>query len=249
MSYDSDIDRVRKKAELQGWRYTKSTNGHHQFYSPDKESIVTAAGTPSDYRGWQNFLSDMKRAGFKWDDFGSMGQALAEAKEKVEPQPPTPLQVAMGKVTNLLSASDHVYSLLKNNPTKQFHVQEVLDKVRVVCPSASMGAVSQKLMTMVNKGDALRLGHQRSGIYQFKLHPVAPTSPPPVQATATPTPPPVEAKPTGSLLGSYTGDEAIDADLRIMDNALGALGQIEEVVKRNRERLFKLAELKKLLGG
>lgn len=50
-------------------------------------------------------------------------------------------------------------------------------------------------------------------------------------------------------LGATTGDAQIDADLRLIDDALVALARIEEVVRRNRAVLMKAAELKKLLGG
>ena len=40
--------------------------GHLMFYAPDGESIVTAAGTPSDHRALANLLSRLRHHGFVW---------------------------------------------------------------------------------------------------------------------------------------------------------------------------------------
>jgi hypothetical protein len=242
VSYDSDIDKVRKKAEQQGWRYDKTTGGHHRFFSPDKESIVTASGTPGDQRGWLNFLADMKRAGYK-DDFGalgvSLGEALLVAQEKlVIPPIPNPVETTNSvEEERSVSITEHVRSLLRNNPTKVYHVQDVLTKVKAVSKKASVMNVGQALTSGAKLGTFKRVGGGKSGQYQWGGDKVL---------NKTPT---EKSEGKAHVLGVMTGDEAFDADLAKLDEALAALGTIEEVVKRTREKLFKLAEIKKLLGG
>lgn len=63
----SDMDHVIREALAQGWQHDRTTRGHHQFYSPNGRDIVTTSGTPSDHRAYNNFLSQMKRAGFMLD--------------------------------------------------------------------------------------------------------------------------------------------------------------------------------------
>lgn len=244
MSYEGDLDKVRKKAEQQGWRYDKTTGGHHRFFSPDKESIVTASGTPGDQRGWLNFLAEMKRAGYK-DDFGALGHTLGEAlqaaqeKNNAPPAPPVE-QPTVSVKEDTVSVTDHVRSLLKNHPTKVFSVEEIMTKVKAVSKKANKPSVSQALTTGAKRGTFKRVGEGRSGLYQWGGAAV-PTKAEQAKKIK-------EATHKGAVVGAMTGDPTIDADLTIIDEALGALGRIEEVVKRNRDRLFAMAELKKKMG-
>jgi hypothetical protein len=60
----ADINWVIREALSQGWQHDRTTRGHHQFFAPNGQDIVTTSGTPSDYRAFRNFLSDMKKRGF-----------------------------------------------------------------------------------------------------------------------------------------------------------------------------------------
>jgi predicted RNA binding protein YcfA (HicA-like mRNA interferase family) len=55
-----------REAEDQGWTVRRSKKGHLQFFAPDGETIVTAAGTPSDHRAMANLISRLRRNGFVW---------------------------------------------------------------------------------------------------------------------------------------------------------------------------------------
>jgi len=63
-SHSKLIDAVISAATAQGWRHSRTTSGHHQFYSPNKQDIIVTSGTPSDARAMDNFLAAMKRAGY-----------------------------------------------------------------------------------------------------------------------------------------------------------------------------------------
>lgn len=242
MSYNSDLEKVRRKAEEQGWRYRRTEGGHHQFYSPDKETIVTAAGTPSDQRGWLNFLADMKRGGFRSaEDYGTVAQALVEAQNKatkpepssqqaeqsVEPSSTTtqPTITERSEVTKpKVSAVDHVRSLLRNSPGKAFQVQEVVSKVQAAEKGHKMAAIAMALKSLTDRGELVRVSQ---GFYQWKGDKKAA---------------PAKEKPKPETNG-------IDSDLVALDAALAALDKVGEIVLRNREMLLKLIEFKKLLPG
>jgi predicted RNA binding protein YcfA (HicA-like mRNA interferase family) len=68
MSRDSDLDKIIKRAEAQGWRHEMTSGGHHQFLAPDGVGIVTTGGTPSAPLSWDNFLADMRRHGYQEAD-------------------------------------------------------------------------------------------------------------------------------------------------------------------------------------
>lgn len=236
MSYNGDLDIVRKKAESQGWRYQKTSNGHHQFYSPDKVSIVTTSGTPGDQRGWQNFLAEMRRGGYK-DEPGPIGVAIMKARNEE-----TNLGIiAAPKYEG--TTSGLVKDFLRDNPSSVFNIDRVSLHVLAKKPDATKLAIQQALTVMAAKGEVKRVGR---GEYQWASTGAKPAEVQPAQPAAGP----VEVlQKAGSVMGQFTGDPVIDADLAMLDQALVALGQIEEVVSRNRERLFALAQFKKLLGG
>lgn len=52
-------------AEANGWRFEapRRGSGHCRLYPPDGGRFVEMPGTPSDYRGHQNMLSKLRRAG------------------------------------------------------------------------------------------------------------------------------------------------------------------------------------------
>ena len=62
---DKELKALIRAAEKQGWRVERTKKGHWQFYAPDGENIVTAAGTSGGGRGTSNLLSRLRRYGFK----------------------------------------------------------------------------------------------------------------------------------------------------------------------------------------
>lgn len=254
MSYNSDLEQVRKKAEIQGWRYSRTSSGHHQFYSPDKESIVTTSGTPSDTRGWLNFLADMKRAGYK-DDFGVLKtpiQQLIEKREEPAPAPsPPPViestpNVGVKAVNHVeISIADHVRSLLSNKPEQVFSIDEVFAKVQAVRKDAKRTAVSQALKGIVDEKQGYRAGDSiRSGLYQWGVPKPALegrySRKPKRRSKAK-----VKFKVRVPRVASATG---IDQDLKDLLSAIEAMGKVIDVVNRLRERLTTMGEVKKVMG-
>jgi hypothetical protein len=249
MSYDGDLDRVRKRAEEQGWRYRRTERGHHQFYSPDKETIVTAAGTPSDQRGWLNFLADMKRGGFKVaEEYGTVAQALVEARV-IKPDPSSPqveqsVEPSSPQVTTTQESSEvkqpkvtavqHVRSLLRNKPDHEFTMPEIVAKVQAADKSHKASAINMAAKSLTDKGELTRV---RLGTYQWKGD---------SKKTRIGRPPKADVHPDKATNGSGA---SMDEDLVAMDAALAALEKVGEIILRNREVLLKFAELKKLLPG
>lgn len=65
VSYRSDLRKVCKRAEQQGWRVEKRKE-HWLFFPPDGVTpAARIAGTPSSQRSWANFLADLKRKGYR----------------------------------------------------------------------------------------------------------------------------------------------------------------------------------------
>ncbi len=65
MTARGDLRKIRRRAEQQGWRVEKRKE-YWIFYPPDKSLIpCRIAGTPSSSQSWVNFMSCMKRKGYK----------------------------------------------------------------------------------------------------------------------------------------------------------------------------------------
>ncbi len=58
-----DLRDVLKACEEYGFEVRVRTSGHAQVFTADGEFITGVACTPSEYRGWQNMLSRLKRHG------------------------------------------------------------------------------------------------------------------------------------------------------------------------------------------
>lgn len=63
---NKDLKRIFKMAEEQGFRIKHTATNHAQFFTAGGEFVTGSASTPSEYRGWHNMLSRLKRAGFKY---------------------------------------------------------------------------------------------------------------------------------------------------------------------------------------
>lgn len=59
---------IMKDAKSQGWTVEHTRKGHWKFTPPVKGvPIVYASGTPSDCRGVNQVLADLKKSGFVFD--------------------------------------------------------------------------------------------------------------------------------------------------------------------------------------
>lgn len=64
MSAKGDIDKIRRRAQRQGWRVEKRKE-YWLFFPPDQEmSPCRIAGTPSSSRSLSNFLACLRRKGY-----------------------------------------------------------------------------------------------------------------------------------------------------------------------------------------
>lgn len=171
-------------------------------------------------------MADMKRNGYK-EEMGLIGDALLAVRAA---------DAAVKERKEEFSAAGLTRAFLKDNPDGVFNTDRIYLHVLAKKPGASKVSIQQALGYMVSNEEITRVGR---GEYRYG----APARQV-VQAV-------VESAPTApvSKIGEFTGDPAVDADLAMLDEALAALGQIEDVVNRNRERLFALAQFKKLLGG
>lgn len=58
---------LRKRLTGQGWSVERTSKGHVKCVSPTGEVVITS-GSPSDWRAERNFLSRLKKRGFKMND-------------------------------------------------------------------------------------------------------------------------------------------------------------------------------------
>lgn len=60
----ADLRDVSERAREHGWVVERTNSNHWRFIPPDPtKPIVVTGGTPSDYRAYKNFLSQLKRSG------------------------------------------------------------------------------------------------------------------------------------------------------------------------------------------
>jgi hypothetical protein len=237
-----DMDKIIKQARDQGFRYQRTEKNHHQFYAPDGKTIVTHSATGSDTRGDDNFMADMKRAGYT-HGLSSLGEALRAAGTKA-PNGGAKLSVAQ-----------YALDALSRHP-EGLGYADLTAVVRSQRPDVGESALSVALSQMVARGQVQRLGPRGQSTYRLYPLTVMPVTRAALEqpkanghgTVAVQDAGPVAAPPTVEA-GARTGDAAIDSDLEILDRALAALADIEGVVRKNREVLAQLASLKKMLGA
>ncbi len=272
MSEEGDLRQLIKRAQEQGFRHQTTARNHHQFIPPDRtKSMVVTSGTPSDYRSWNNFLADMKRAGFKGEEM-----ELSETADSVCPN-----------CHNDISKGPHgqacpAANITAGTATATTSLGEALAAARAVQPTHPTGQPKLSAAAYVrdfvkSRGpgiiftngealDAIRIHrpeatmqavHQammelnnkgevarlERGTYRRidRTAPVAPAAP---QANGA-----APATDTKEIIaGTRTGNTGIDSNLAELDEALVALAKIENVVKRTRVALVQVAELSSLLA-
>lgn len=249
MSNTSDMmDRVKKAAEAQGFRVTRTSAGHFQFYAPNGKDIVTGApphSTATNGHSWANFMAQLRRAGFS-DATTSLGDALKTALASPvssSPSPgvaPTPPAKAPAVATPTAAAGKRTVREMVLEVLRR-HIPAgiaIADLEAVIRSQRAVGnnSVASTLSLMKAKGEVTRVG---AGFYRL-----ASPATKEVNASAATT----SATPSAShAANETTGDERVDADLAELDAALASLARIEAVVRRTREKLFLIAKTKKAL--
>jgi hypothetical protein len=236
MSLRKDYDRVIKNAVDQGWTLREGGRGRDRLVSPDGYQYVIP-DNPKDPRGFKNFKAELKVAGYQED--GRYTPPLERIEEDDVEAATTSLGDALAAAKKVdenredMTASGATRKLLRENPEKTYGVDDVYMVVKARLPSASKLAVQQSLSSMAATGEIMRVAR---GQYRWKHK----------SLLAIATSIPGEAPPTAL---TETGDASLDEDLAVLDEALTALSQIEGVVKRIHEKMNRIAELKRLLGG
>jgi hypothetical protein len=224
MSYDSDIAKIIKNAIAQGFRYSKTTSGHHQFYAPNGHDIVHHSGTPSDQRGLLNFVAQMKRAGYM--ELQTLGDAM-------------PSEIKLGQ----LSATQHLIDLLSRH-SEGVKSEDAKAYILTARPDLGKSSPSNAIHALLTRGAIKRTPAgvlmledvDKANIGRGKF-----SQPQASQARQEDSP---EYK---APAGIKTGNPSIDKDLKALDEALSALAKIESVVRKNREVLVQFAKLKEML--
>ena len=264
MSTASDFQKVRRRAEQQGFRVSARRRGRLQFLAPDKRSIITCAphsfGSPN--HGLENFLAKLKRAGYREDN------TMEPAIDTLRPSATAKLNGKTPSKRQHPPARDVVIEYLRAHPGVDIHTQTLKEHLAVKRPDLGVNTLHTVLHDLKEKGLVLQT---RARWYRVTsnivlpatsitpqespnppLPPVANRLPPPELPAESPTEPAALAPPVVAAPGIRTGDAYIDGHLEELDAAfndvLTAFGRIEAIVKRSRETLTHFAALKRSLG-
>lgn len=270
------MDRVVKNAREQGWTHRFTERGHHQFLAANGKDIVHAAGTPSDQRGWQNFMGDMRRAGYQSHPNGAtLGEVAGDLLQRANGS--AEVKAAGAQV----SARDVVRDQLRQHP-EGMGIGAITEVFRKLRPETHPNNVSAAMSQLVSRGEVVRMeakGHYRLATEEDKRRAAigaAPKAPP--SATGTPSNcgscggPLTESRdpkiykcsglhavsvakmvaPVQAAALS-TGDDQIDSELAELDAAvtqvLDGFTTLERLLRRHRETMRALAQVKKMLAG
>lgn len=234
MSRDGDLDKIIKNAQVQGFRYSRTTAGHHQFYAPNGHNIITHSGTPSDSRGYLNFIADMKRAGYM--ELQTLADAMPKPPKEQEEKPP--------EVRPKLSMNEHVISYVDRHP-EGVTAANTKAYLRSVRPESGGNAHYNVLAVLMKKGVVKRLPSGNYVSTGKKLEAIGKGTNPNSwgnKGKAQETPEPFRAK---------TGDTSVDKDLKALDaalnDALTALTKVDSIAQRMKAKLARLAQIQELL--
>jgi len=264
-----DVRPYAKLALAQGWNIRQLQNSHYRWYPPIGDFIQTSK-TPRGSCFIHSIVCDLKRAGLKIAEehrqrerktdtteepimsinvnaapaeLGPIGEALLKAseeakrkeEEKIVKAPPLSAHPPRYTTQQVLQAH------FENFPNTTLSVDVLLFSAKIKIPQISGASVYKALQIMVAAGHIRRVGR---GEYRLvsSLEEVARKFNQDIDA--------MKKKPTlpGAVSGSATGDPSLDADLKTLDEALVALSHIEDVVKRTREKIAAVAQLKQLLN-
>lgn len=265
MSYQTDIQRVIRQSEAQGFRVTRTTKGHYQFYSSNKKDIVIASGSPGGGNYWVAFMGEMKRAGYRENvATTSLAEGLAalipkkEETEAANDALPAP-QFKLGEETPPppMSTKD----LPVPRPSAGAVIREYLTKRGPL--GANMDDIQQ--VVQVARGTVGERHLCNGATYQLKKAGVVEPLPikgrgwwrivtgesatPPKFVPAKSVSPPVKTAPPAHAASDLLSTDAIEEDIAKLDNLLNALSEAEGVLRRQRDVAIKLRELRELLRG
>ncbi len=249
MSYESDIEKLRRSAERQGWRYSKTTRGHHQFYAPNKHDIITFAGTPGDVRGFTNSVAQMKKCGYIEPNGGPLRHTLGDALQAPQAEPQSAPEVVMSVVSRIGAGGRPripalVIEYLDTHKDRTFTPDEIALHVVALRPGTDQLIIKQECSRICKEGRIRRgaYGEYASNHYRSTQELRQPPALPP-----PPAPPPTQTPPPPDAVAAPATVENIDDDIAQLDAALAALGTIEAVVRRNRDVMKQFKELKAML--
>lgn len=238
MSYDGDMAKVIRRATEQGWRHRVTEKNHHQFLSPDGETIVHASGTPSDDGGWRKFLEDMKRGGYEPNGATTaLGDLLSAARTVVAPP-------IVSTISARAVICDHLKAHPKGAPVAD--MEAIFMKLR---PEMERSNVSSAMSALLSKGTVLRIA---KGVYRLKTDVDREAEQNGARELVAKIP--HSQPPAPSFLATSvekTGDEAIDATLSELDAAvsqvLDGVAKLDSLLRKNRETMKKIAAFKKMM--
>lgn len=215
-----DYDKMLKLAEEKGWTVKKTGGGHLEVRSPDGKSTVHASSSPGDHRAALNLRADLRRAGLNIPAQPDPKQearqqreegrdALGDSQEAQEVP-----HAGKGELVRTLRA------IFSEQPEHVFTLEELWTRTHVRAPHAKRTSMEQTIYTMRARGEIKRLDQ---GQY---MH-VASAPPAPVREASF--------QAGGIAAGAALGDERADEDARILDEALAAIGKMQDrIVERVR---------------
>lgn len=222
-----DYQEVIDHAEEQGWRVRKTEGNHMQLFAPDGKSIVVCPTTPSDHRGLDQFLADLKRTGRYDPDWV---------------QPNRPMQRdQMGRSSRGVTRVQ-LRAIFEERPDHVFSLQElfIILKARLNA-DVPMQTIQNNVNNLMVENHVTRIGH---GQYRRKKEGNGNGTA--AKAVVVAAPVPVS---TIMQAGQRIGDAQIDEQLERLDHALTALGDVEAVIRFGRDVLAQVAALKNTLAA
>lgn len=238
-TYDRQIDELRRHAEAQGWRYSRAANSHHQFYGPDKHTIVTFASTPSDHRGWLNSLSQMKQAGYLPPNGNYTPPTLGD---QLRPPAQNGSDHTAAPTASKRTVPQLIEDYLAKQAPRSVDVNEIRMAVKAHRKDVSDISIGQEASRIASEGRIVRIGRGLYGSKQMLKEQAQEPSPP---APPAPPPAPVAAQP----LSLSEVNDKLQMNLTKLDTALAALADISEVVQTTKAAVEQLIALRKALGG
>lgn len=226
MSQSGDVEKVIRNAVLQGFKYSKTSRGHHQLLAPNGHDIVHHSGTPSDTRGFYNFLAQLKRAGYM--ELQTLGDAISEASK-------APAEIKTPGAN--LSITQHIIELLSRHP-EGMSPADIKAYIKSVKPDVKGADPQHTALHILKNRGMVKAPDHRGGRYILIT-------------TEKKKPEKVEAK--SEILDFSkldTGDKTLNKDLKALDEAINdalvALTKIDSLVRKQKETLIKFAKLRDL---
>lgn len=229
MSQDSDIAKIIKNAQAQGFRYSKTSTGHHQLYAPNGHDIITHSGTPSDNRGFYNFLADLKRAGYmELQTLADFIPKKEPSKKEDEPQ------------KQKLTINQYVVDLLTRH-ADGMNFPDIKAYIKSVRPDIGDSATSGSLTVLTQKGVLKRMA---PGFYKLGDKKLGVERPPRMKHKKL-------TKEEPETVVSKVEKTSVDKDLRALDvalnDALVALTKIDTIAQKMKAKLARFAKIQELL--